>query len=157
SSYIRATRAGVSRRPPRSGSSPTPRRIMRTPSSIAAASNRSFTGAMLPEAGSADARVQLQVEMLHRRPNRRDHRLGGRWATARDDGRDGVRPGREAHPIRPVGSGRRLVLVAVRRGRPHRPGPDARWAWRPDLLHRTGWTDRHAPFEATGWRLRRRR
>ena len=41
SRYMRATRAGVSRRPPRSGSSPIPSRISRTPSSIFASSNRS--------------------------------------------------------------------------------------------------------------------
>src|SRR5712691_1812530 len=53
SRYILATRAGVSRRPPRSGSSPIPSRIKRTPDSTFSSSKRSSSIApqMLREHG----------------------------------------------------------------------------------------------------------
>src|SRR5215212_2388851 len=48
SRYMRPTRAGVSRKPPRSGSSPIPSRINRTPCSIFAWSKGSLMQRMLP-------------------------------------------------------------------------------------------------------------
>src|SRR4051794_10698002 len=152
--YIRATRAGVSRSPPRSGSSPIPRRIIRTPSSIAAASNRSFTARCYRGAprtrSSADTGVELQVELLHRGPYRHGRGRRRRRAASFDDRRHGVGARRKRQLVGTVGAGDRLLDGAVRRRRADRPRPHARRTRRPRLLHRACRSDRHTTLDAAG-------
>ena len=73
SRYMRATRAGVSRRPPRSGSSPIPSRIMRTPCSIFSSSKRSSSIAVRcypsPD-GTSPSRTSARPSMLVSSPAR---------------------------------------------------------------------------------------
>src|SRR5919106_5884513 len=77
SSYIRATRAGVSRSPPRSGSSPIPSRISRTPSSIFFASKPSGRSRSIRRMLPGDQRVE------GRRERREVRQLAGARQVAR--------------------------------------------------------------------------